>query len=92
MNLNCNLNIEEFNFIEKQLKFLYGNYFYEKIIDNEKIYMNDYENNMTDCRHESFLKIIKKYLDKPIEDYTFRCNWSDNTIIMHDEFIITHSR
>jgi len=60
-----NWNLEEVNFIEKQLKFLYGNYFYKKIIDNEKIYMGDYEQenkiNMTDCRHESFLQIIKKY-------------------------------
>jgi hypothetical protein len=92
------LNLEELNFIEKQLKFLYGNYFYKKIMNNEKIYIGDYEQenkkNMTDCRHESFLQIIKKYLDKPIENYTFRCNWSDYIFRSdtHDEFIITHSR
>lgn len=95
--------LDEFAFIENQVKFMYGSY-YEKIVKSQDI-TTDIEtrhdiliskilSGVPNYYHQTnyLAELIKKYWKKTKvpDNYVLRVDWDDD--ITYNEFIITHNR
>jgi hypothetical protein len=86
-------------FIENQVKFMYGKY-YEDIINGKEFIINDENitgsvhnmlNNVFDNpRINNFIQLLRRYWHKDSKNYVIKSDWNDTRV--YNEFILTHNR